>query len=1070
MLFRAFLLLITFSLVLQAATVGHLRCEFLENPTGIDVPQPRLSWIQQSDERGARQTAWQVRAASAPRLLENAMPDLWDSGKVEGDQSIHIRYAGKPLAARQQVFWQVRVWDQHGRATDWSETARWCVGLAENDWQGRWIGIDAELPRKPLTGASWIGHPDDLATPPPAAARRYFRYHFELPADAEIANGFFHLGVNGHFGCAANGKSVAGGKGFRHVSSVELTPKLVPGRNTIAMWVETNENSPTPEPALTGRIEVRLKNGDLLDFATDGTWKTSTRETDGWILPGADESAWQDVRVIAIAGDAPWGQVLMAADRRLPARMLRKEFNVATPPLRATLYASGLGLSEYEINGVKAGDHVLSPILTDYDKRVPYVTHDVTAAIRAGANAIGAHLGNGRFLAPRESHPTHTRDFGMPRLLLQLELEHADGTRQIITSDESWKVTDQGPIRTNNEYDGEEYDARMEMPGWSAPDFDDSKWSPADVMKAPKGRLSAQMVHPIRVTETLKPVAITEPSPGVYIFDMGQNMVGWCRLKVEGPRGTTITLRHAETLRDDGHLFIENKRGALVTNTYHLKGDGLETYEARFTYFGFRYVEVTGFPGKPTLDSIAGRVVHDDLPAAGEFESSEPLLNRFHQNVRWGLRGNYRSIPTDCPQRDERQGWLGDRAFGSRAETYLFDTAAFYAKWLHDIEDAQKESGSISDVCPNYWPMYSDNVTWPSTTVIIPEVLLEQYADAGVIERHYPVMEKWMAHMSTFIEDGLISRDSYGDWCVPPESPDLIHSADPARKTDGTLLASAYFINNLNLMSRYARLLGKEDEARGFSERAAKMTDAFNKRFYKSEEGCYDNGTQTSSVLPLAFGIVPEKERPRVFAHLVDNIENVNQGHLATGLVGIQHLCRVLNAGGRPDLVHAIATRTTYPSWGYMIEKGATTVWELWNGDTANPAMNSGNHIMLVGDSIIWLYESLAGIKADPQQPGFKHIIMKPEPVEGIDFARASHHSPYGEILSDWKKQDGAFHWNVTIPPNSTATLHVPCKDLATLREGGKPIAEVDGLKLLEHKNGRAILEATAGSYSFESP
>ncbi len=1055
----------------QTATVGTLRCEFLENPLGIDAAQPRLSWIQQSAGRGARQTAWQVRAASSPKLLESGMPDLWDSGKVESDQSIHVRYGGKPLTPRQHVFWQVRIWDEHGQVTDWSETAHWSMALDETDWQGRWIGVDTKPPQQPFAGTSWIGHPADAENAPPKATKRFFRRSFDLPADRTIQHGSFTLGVNGHFGCAVDARPVPGGNGWREVNVINITSRLKAGRNTVALWVETDDQSPSPEPALTGRIEIHFKSGEPLVINTDEAWKTSTTETAAWIHPDGDESAWQQARVIGPAGCEPWGGVFLPADRTLPARMLRKDFAAASPPVRAMLHASGQGISEFEINGVKVGDHVLSPALTEYDKRVAFVTHDVTDMIRAGENTIGAHLGNGRFHAPRINSPVKTSDFGTPRVLLQLELEHADGSRQIIASDESWKATDQGPIRANNEYDGEEYDARMEMPGWSAPGFDDSKWQAADVMEAPKGRLSAQMIHPIRVTETLKPVAMTEPSPGLFIFDMGQNMVGWCRIKVEGPRGTAVKLRHAETLRDDGQLYLANMRDAMVTDLYHLKGGGPETYEPRFTYHGFRYVEVTGFPGKPTLASIEGRVVHDDLPAAGDFECSEPLINRFHQNVRWGLRGNYRSIPTDCPQRDERQGWLGDRAFSSRGETFIFDTAAFYAKWLQDMADAQKESGSIPDVCPSYWPLfYTDNVSWPSAALVIPGAMLDQYADAALIARHYPAMAKWIGHMSGYIKDDLIDRDNYGDWCMPPEDPELIHSADPARKTDKTLIATAYFCHNLNLMSGYARMLGKEEEAKEFSARAKRMTDAFNRRFYNSKDGHYDNGTQTSSVLPLAFGLVPEKERPRVFEHLVGRITGDFDGHIGTGLIGMQCFNRVLTEGGRPDLIHLIATKTTYPGWGYMIENGATTVWELWNGNTADPAMNSGNHVMLVGDFIVWLYESLAGIQSDPLNPGFKHVIMKPETEAGFSFARASHHSPYGTIRSDWKKQDGAFHWNITIPPNSSATVHVPCKDAAKLLEGGKPLAESAGVTFKEHKNGRAILEISAGSYEFTSP
>ena len=1051
-------------MVARGATVGTLRCEFRENPEGIDVLEPRLSWIQASTERGARQTGWQVMVASSVAALAAEKADLWDSGKIDSDQSIHVLYAGKPLASRQACFWKVRIWDQEGKATAWSEVARWSVGLLDGDWQGKWIGKNTPEVKPPLTDASWIVSPGQSA-----AKRHYFRRSFELPADRRIRSGEFYLGVNGSFGSAVNGISHGSGAGFHDATMVDIAPHLKAGKNTLALWVETGADSPRSEPALTGRIEIHFETGPALVFPTDGTWVTSQVETEAWVQTDADESSWKSASLLGPTGMAPWGVTLLPASRELPARLLRRDFNAPDKPVRAMLYVSGQGISECEINGSKVSDHVLSPALTEYDKRVVYVTHDVTDAIKAGKNAIGVHLGNGRFHAPRSKWFVMTRDFGVPRLMLQLEMEYADGTRQVLASDASWKITDNGPIRANNEYDGEIYDARVEQAGWSSPGFVDSSWQPADVLTAPGGRLVAQMMHPIRVTETRKPVAMTEPSPGTYVFDMGQNIVGWCQMKVDGIRGSSVKLRHAETLRGDGHLYLANMRGAAVTDVYHLKGGGPETYEPRFTYHGFRYVEVTGFAGKPTLDSILGRVVNDDLPSAGDFECSEPLINQFHSNVRWGVRGNYRSIPTDCPQRDERQAWLGDRTFSTRGETYLFDTSAFYSKWLQDMADAQKDSGSIPDVCPSYWPLYNDNVAWPSAAIVIPGTMLDQYADSSLIARHYPAMVKWISHMSQFIEDDLIAKDNYGDWCVPPEDPELIHSIDPGRKTHPTLIATSYFCHDLNLMSRYAKLLGKIDQADRYEGHAKRMAAAMNRKFYDPAKGHYDNGSQTSCILPLAFGLVPEAERPRVFAHLVGKITGESQGHIATGLVGGQWLNRVLTEGGRADLVKNFATHTDYPSWGYMMKNGATTVWELWNGNTANPAMNSGNHVMLVGDFVIWLYESLAGIKSDPANPGFKHIIMRPEPVDGLTFARASHRSPYGEIRSDWKREGDRFEWKVTIPPNTTATVFIPCTDPASLRESDEPISTSADVRLATVKDGRAEVRLNAGAYHFIS-
>jgi alpha-L-rhamnosidase len=889
-----------------------LRCEHRANPLGIDEAQPRLSWLEQSETRGAKQSACRILVASSLALLKGNSGDLWDSGKVSGDQAANIAYAGRPLASRQQCFWKVCVWDAADKS-QWSGAASWTMGLLQpDDWKDRWIGLDE---------------------PPPDRTRA------------------------------------------------------------------TNE----------------------------------------------------------------------VASRRLAARWLRKDFTASRKVRRATVYFSGLGLSELYVNGQKVGDEVLSPGLTDYGHRVLYVTHDVTGLVRAGRNAVGVILGNGRFYAPRDKTPAPTHGYAFPKLRLQLELEYTDGTRDEIVSDASWKLTTAGPIQANNEYDGEEYDARREMPGWAKAGYDDSAWSPAAIVSAPDGKLAAQMMEPIRVTGTLNPIARTEPKPGVFIFDLGQNMVGWCRLKVRGPAGTTISLRHAEKLKADGTLYLDNLRTAKATDLYTLKGKGLEVYEPRFTYHGFRYVEVTGFPGKPGLASLAGRVVNDDVATAGDFTCSQPMINRIYRNIVWGVRGNYRSMPTDCPQRDERQGWLGDRSEESKGEAYLFDIAALYTKWLQDMADSQQENGSISDVCPPYWALYHDNVTWPGSAVIIPGTLLDQYADLRVIARQYPSMVKWIDHQSGYLTNGIIAKDNYGDWCVPPENPKLIHSQDPARKTAPEILATSYFYHCLMLMTRYATLLDKTDDATRFNALAGQLKAALNEKFYNRENGCYGNGSQTSCVLPLAFDMVSPEERPRVFSHLANKITEETKGHIGTGLVGGQWLNRVLAEGGRADLVYGFATNTTYPSWGYMVQQGATTVWELWNGDTADPAMNSGNHVMLVGDFIIWLYEDLAGIKSDPAQPGFKHLIMQPQLVGDLRRVKAWHLSPYGRVQSDWRREGANFDWRIAVPPNSTATLYLPASSADQITEGGKPIGKADRVKFLNLENGRAVLEIGSGAYHFVS-
>ncbi|HYG33944.1 MAG TPA: family 78 glycoside hydrolase catalytic domain [Clostridia bacterium] len=1050
----------------------ELRCEDLRNPLGIDTVQPRLSWVLQPEggrRRGQRQTAYQVLVASSRKKLDANQGDLWDTGKVCSDQSVHLRYQGLPLASEQECFWKVRAWDLQGRVSAWSEPAHWSMGLLTGaEWQANWIGWEEVEPKTILAGTSWIWFPEGHAEQVAPLATRWFRRAFDLPPGRKIKSARWQVSGDDQFTALVNGHEVGTGANFKTAMEFNVDSLLRSGKNVLAASVKNLGEAPNPA-GFVGLLQILFEDGESLVVATDETWQSSAGELPGWRHPDYDDSTWLPARKLGPVGMEPWGEVAGSEERRLPARWLRKQFRIDKQVRRAVVYISGLGLSEFYLNGEKVGDHVLSPGLTEYSKRSFYVTHDVTKCLRSGPNAIGVILGNGRYFAPRRKVPTETRTYGFPKLRFELRVEYTDGSKASIVSDQSWKLTTNGPIRANNEYDGEEYDARMEMLGWSEAGYDDSGWHKPQLVDAPGGLASAQMIKPIRVTQTLQPVAVTQPKPGVFIFDLGQNLVGWCRLTVSGPRGTTVSLRHAENLKPDGTLYLDNLRSAKVTDTYILKGEGREVYEPRFTYHGFRYVEVTGYPGVPTLSSLAGRVVNDDLESAGEFVCSHPLLNRIYQNILWGSRGNYRSIPTDCPQRDERQGWLGDRSAESRGESYLFQTAAFYRKWLQDIADAQKKNGSVPDVCPPYWPFYSDNVTWPSSTVMIPGALYEQYGDTAVLENHYDSAKQWMDYMYCFVTNGIIARDNYGDWCVPPEDPQLIHSNDPKRKTDKALLATAYFYKDALLMAQYAKVLGKPADVKHFQMLAEELNKAFNDKFYNAEAGYYDNGSQTSCVLPLAFGLVPPEHRERLLRRLLTKIREESRDHIGTGLIGGQWLMRVLSDNGHADVAFKIAAQKTYPSWGYMVERGATTIWELWNGDTADPGMNSGNHLMLVGDLTTWLFEYLAGIKPDPQQPGFKRIIMKPELLGDLCYVRATHRSPFGLILSEWKRESGTFSWNISIPVNTTAIVYVPAEGVETIRENGRPVKRAKGVRFLGTKAGRALFELASGNYHFEA-
>lgn len=803
----------------------------------------------------------------------------------------------------------------------------------------------------------------------------------------------------------------------------------------------------------------------------------------------------QDWKARWIGLDKTFDWDVMDAGSRLSARYFRKEFDIPDNFGDAKLYIVGMGVFELYVNGLKVGDQVLAPSPTDFTQQVKYTAFELNAFLKKGRNTVGVVLGNGRFFNVRQNFkPWKIHNYGFPKMLFQLEVNLNNGEVFTLLSDSTWKVTPDGPIRTNNEFNGEEYDATKEMKGWNNSGFDDSAWMKVDLTtdpgenrryfadsvpqnnepKTPHGDLSlkrarrvAQINEDMKVVMKIKPVSIKELTPGVFIMDMGQNMTGWLKMQVTGKRGDKVKLRFAESLQPDGNLYVENLRSAKQTDIYTLKGEGIEVWEPSFIYHGFRYVEITGWPGKPVTGNFEGQFVADAMSGSGSFSSSDYMLNSIYKNAWWGIAGNYKGMPVDCPQRDERQPWLGDRTVGAYGESFMFDNQRLYAKWLDDIQEAMSQEGQISDVSPNYYNYYTDNVTWPGTYLLVAEMLYNQFGDVYSIKKHYPYMKKWMNYMkSKYMKDNIMTRDKYGDWCMPPESPELIHSQDPARITDGELISTAYFYKLSLLMKQFALLLDKKEESEEYQSMAKNLADAFQKKFYNKDKKFYGNNTATSNILPLAFGLTPEEDALTVFKNVEKVIEVDNKSHISTGVIGTAWLMRTLVKFGRGDLALKIATNKTYPSWGYMVEKGATTIWELWNGDTANPRMNSQNHVMLLGDLMIWYHENLAGIKTDPEHPGFKKIIMNPDFPQGLDWIKASFRSMHGFIRSNWSFGGNEFKWNITIPANTEAEVHFPA-DKKSIKEAGLPLSKVDGVKYLRKENNRTVLRLGSGTYEF---
>ena len=801
-------------------------------------------------------------------------------------------------------------------------------------------------------------------------------------------------------------------------------------------------------------------------------------------------TSWSDVQTFSIGllYESDWKGRWIGLERMMPdeqmgnhsrmaARYLRKEFRLkeGASVKRATAYVVGLGFYEFYVNGTCLNPDTRLPLPTDYRKTILYNTYDVTPLL-SEKNALGMVLGNGYYYAIRQDKPYKNTHFGYPKCRVNVVVEYADGTREVWKTDETWRVTPDGPIRANNEYDGEEYDARREMTGWSRVGYDDSAWLQAERTALPTGTLRGQTAPPVVVRESGCQVVrqITTGNGRSVILDFGQNLSGVVSFRPSGHAGDTIRLRFAERLQGDTALYTDNLRAALCEDVYVCSGQETAAtwWKPTFISHGFRYVEVKGMPVVQPAD-FQVFTVSDDMVAESQLTTSDTILNRIVQNARWGIRSNYHGMPMDCPQRDERMPWLGDRTMGSLGESYLFQNERLYAKWMRDICEAQRSDGCLPDVAPLFWNYFTDNVTWPAALPFTCDMLWRQYGNSRPLRESYPAIKKWIAHLvDTFSDDdGLIAKDTYGDWCVPPERLDLIHSEDPARKTDGTLISTAYVIRVLQLLRDFALEQGLTAEADSFVVQAQRMSEAFNRRFF--HDGHYGNNTATANLLPLAFGLVPDGSRETVVRSLVENIVEKNQCHVSCGVIGISWLLRVLSDNGRADLAWRIATNKTYPSWGYMAEHGATTIWELWNGDTANPAMNSGNHVMLLGDLLTWCYQYLAGLK--PKRPTPQPLpisegsemplqtanlqaerVSTPLPSRegqgggssasfllapaftipdcfGVD---ATYESAYGTIASKWKKDGRYVTWHVMIPANTTAEVHLADGTVKTIGSG----------------------------------
>ncbi len=993
---------VAFTWGLCATTVDHLRCEYLESPLGVGERHPRLSWRMEGDPgtRGIAQTAYRILVASSPERLNRDEGDLWDSGRIDAADSIQIVYRGQALNARARCYWKVRAWDQNGQPTPWSEPASWAMGLLHvSDWQAEWLRVEE------LT-------PEDLAAKP-------------APAKLTVI-------------------------------------RAVYGTHDNSRKFDVTEKVRAMVTAKGGELHVQASNSNFGDPAVGGGKRLEVV----YEVAGKRHTVSASEGMYVTASDPAEMEEPPRVKRIQTPRYLRRAFFAGQVPVRATLYATALGLYEMRLNGRRVGDALLSPGWTAYDKRVQVQAYDVTAMVKDGNNVLAAVLGNGWYCGTVQCWPPQICLYGYePHLKAQLEIEYADGTSQTVPTDEAWQGTIDGPLRMSGIYEGETYDARKEMGGWDAPGFTpDGRWKPALIDRAVQaGELVWQRSEPIRVTSELTPVAVTEPKPGVYVFDFGQNMVGWTRLQVQGEAGTTIEIFLNEMLNPDGTVYRENlhagKMGKAQSQTvrYTLRGSGLESYEPHFTYQGFRYAEVTGLKSKPDASLLTGRVFHTAFSQTGTFTCSDPLLTRLAQNIQWSQRGNMMGTPTDCPQRDERAGWTGDAQFFMPTAVYNFDVAAFFSKWFYDLcEDSFVEGKGFADMAPYYGRLGAGNTGWGDAGIICPYEFYRTYGDTRVIEAHYAQMKRHLQTLSSACTNHIRGAGAYGDW---------LNVGGGAK---GEVCGTAYQAYLCSLMSEMAAAIGKEDDASVFATHAGDAREAFRKAFFK-EDGSIVESSQTGYALAFTMGLVPDALRDKAAAKFKGEVERFKDC-VATGFIGTPRLLTGLHEAGLDDAAYRMLLRREYPSWLYPVTLGATTIWERWDGwrpdkGFQDPNMNSFNHYAF-GSCGQYLYACIGGIRE--REPGYRRFRVAPVMGDGLDWASARYTSMYGDIVSEWRKQGERRSLKVVVPPNTEAEIVIPAGTPDLVTESGVALTGAAGLQVDSKAAGCVRLLAGSGTYAFE--
>jgi alpha-L-rhamnosidase len=1077
----------------QALSPAALRVDEMTTPLGIDDTQPRFSWQLRDSREGARQTAYQLLVASQPELLAAGKADVWDSGRIASGQSVEVQYAGHALAPSTRYYWKVLVWDQAGEVWDQagepvpeSPVSWWETGLLKQPWRAQWIGYEtSEEAAVREAPAAWIAYPNHIQMPAAQAlpagkpSELHIAYRQTVNVTKPVLHATLYATAQDTVSAWMNGVQVMTASPYppwrqfpwKKFVRADVTGALATGANTIAIeqvhYAQPREQADAPPMIAT--LFVEYTDGTTEVFASGTSWKSSVEAGSGWQQKSFDDAGWKSAVVYKQGtGNEALGHPWIPDS----VKIFRRAFEVKPTVKSARLYTTALGAYEMFINGRRVGDQVLAPGWTDYRQLLSYQTYDVTAELALGKYVLVALLAPGWYETPLEwfQQPNNYGDTP-PALLAQLRIEHTDGSVEWVTTDASWQASTTS-IRHSEIYDGETQNMRHTWLDQDSLVFQ-SLEKVISIDPQPMA-IEAQNYPPIRVERTLEAKSVMSPSPGVYVYDFGQNFSGVVRLRVQGPAGTDVRLRYAEIINRDGTIYTDNLRTAKATDHFILKGYDVEEFTPQFTFHGFRYAEVTGLTTAPGKDAVTAKVIHTDAPFTVKLETGSALINQLWSNILWGQKSNFVGVPTDCPQRDERLGWMGDAQVFWRAASYNMDLAAFSRKFAADMRGTQ--------VGTPYYGIYSPGTVtpnagyapgWSDAGVIIPWTSWLQTGDKSIIEENWAAMEKYLDAIDAANPDGLRRNEygiPFGDWL------------SPEGRTNIVLIATAYWAYDATLMREMAHATGRAQDEEKYRQLFEKIRATFEKQFVREDGfvagadnsaspfGAINNpnakskggDTQTGYVLALHMNLLPQELRAAAAKKLVDKIK-ANHELLATGFLGTPYLLEELTKAGYPELAYKLLLNTEYPSWGYMVEHGATTMWERWNGDQmmADPGMNSFNHYAY-GAVADWIYRYAAGIDATPLDAGFHTIILHPVFDRRLGSLDLRYQSAYGEIHSSWSVDGDKAHWTVTIPPNANGWLHLSEAEAANYTLNGKPLAKPS------EKEGKTGYELAAGTYSFE--